>query len=117
LHNRRTLEHVPPERHVQVAQETLDIYAPLAHRLGMGKVRGELEDLAFQYVDPIGYKQIKDQVDARRKSGEEFLAKIVDFIQGKLKENGVDARVDSRIKRLYSIHQQLQRQRITVDEV
>src|SRR5216117_4442210 len=58
LHNMRTLEHLPPERQLQVAQETLDIYAPLAHRLGMGKVRGELEDLAFQYVDPIGYKQI-----------------------------------------------------------
>jgi guanosine-3',5'-bis(diphosphate) 3'-pyrophosphohydrolase len=117
LHNMRTLEHLPPERQVQVAQETLDIYAPLAHRLGMGKVRGELEDLAFQYVDPIGYKQIKDQVDARRKSGEEFLAKIVEFIQGKLRENGVEARVDSRIKRLYSIYQKLQRQRITVDQV
>src|SRR2546429_4499786 len=117
LHNMRTLEHLPPERQLQIAQETLDIYAPLAHGLGMGKVRGELEDLAFQYVDPIGYKQIKDQVDARRKSGEEFLARIVEFIQGKLKENGVEAHVDSRIKRLYSIYQKLQRQRITVDQV
>src|SRR3954466_5200205 len=73
LHNMRTLEHLPPERQLQIAQETLDIYAPLAHRLGMGKVRGELEDLAFQYVDPIGYRQIKEQVDARRKQGEAFL--------------------------------------------
>src|SRR5881394_3875815 len=98
LHNMRTLEHLPPERQLQVAQETLDIYAPLAHRLGMGKVRGELEDLAFQYVDPIGYKQIKDQVDARRKQGEAFLTKTVAFIREKLKENGVEARVDHRIK-------------------
>src|SRR5256886_15243980 len=75
LHNMRTLEHLPPDRQLQISQETLEIYAPLAHRLGMGKVRGELEDLAFQYVDPIGYKQIKDQVDARRKSGEDFLGK------------------------------------------
>src|SRR5919204_6470691 len=75
LHNMRTLEHLPPERQLQIAQETLDIYAPLAHRLGMGKVRGELEDLAFQYVDPIGYQQIKEQVDARRKTGEAFLVK------------------------------------------
>src|SRR5690348_27641 len=117
LHNMRTLEHLPPDRQLHIAQETLDIYAPLAHRLGMGKVRGELEDLAFQYVDPIGYQQIEEQVDARRKTGEAFLAKTVAFIQEKLKENGVEARVDHRIKRLYSISQKLQRQRISVDQV
>ena len=116
LHNMRTLEHLPPERQQHIAQETLDIYAPLAHRLGMGKVRGELEDLAFQYVDQIGYNQVKEQVDARRKQGEAFLSKTVAFIQEKLKENGVDARVDYRIKRLYSIAQKLQRQRISVDQ-
>src|SRR5215472_709417 len=117
LHNMRTLEHLTSDRQQHIAQETLDIYAPLAHRLGMGKVRGELEDLAFQYVDPIGYSQIKEQVDARRKQGEAFLTKTVDFIREKLKENGVEARVDHRIKRLYSIAQKLQRQRITVDQV
>ena len=117
LHNMRTLEHLPPDRQQHIAQETLDIYAPLAHRLGMGKVRGELEDLAFQYVDAIGYNQIKEQVDARRKQGEAFLAKTVAFIQEKLKENGVEAKVDYRIKRLYSISQKLQRQRISVDQV
>src|SRR5438477_3241017 len=117
LHNMRTLEHLPPDRQQHIAQETLDIYAPLAHRLGMGKVRGELEDLAFQYVDPIGYNQIKEQVEARRKQGEAFLAKTVAFIREKLKENGVEACVDHRIKRLYSIAQKLQRQRITVDQV
>ena len=117
LHNMRTLEHLPPDRQQHIAQETLDIYAPLAHRLGMGKVRGELEDLAFQYVDRIGYQQIKEQVDARRKQGEAFLAKTVAFIQEKLTENGVQAHVDHRIKRLYSIAQKLHRQRITVDQV
>src|SRR5438067_2128867 len=117
LHNMRTLEHLPPDRQQHIAQETLDIYAPLAHRLGMGKVRGELEDLAFQYVDPIGYTQTKEQVEARRKQGEAFLTKTVAFIREKLKENGVEARVDHRIKRLYSIAQKLQRQRITVDQV
>ncbi len=117
LHNMRTLEHLPAERQQHIAQETLDIFAPLAHRLGMGKVRGELEDLAFQYVDSIGYKQIKEQVDARRKQGDAFLEKTVEFIQEKLKENAVEARVDHRIKRLYSIHQKLQRQRISVDQV
>jgi guanosine-3',5'-bis(diphosphate) 3'-pyrophosphohydrolase len=117
LHNMRTLKHLEEERRQQVAKETLEIYAPLAHRLGMGKVRGELEDLSFRYVDPIGYDQVRTAVEQRRKAGEAFLAKLVKILQQKLKENGVDAKVDSRIKRLYSIHQKLLRQRITVDQV
>jgi GTP pyrophosphokinase len=117
LHNMRTLEHLPEERRVQIAQETLDIYAPIAHRLGMGKVRGELEDLAFKFVDPIGYQQVREAVESRRKSGEEFLKKIIGIVQEKLKENGVEAHVEWRIKRLYSIYQKLHRQRITVDQV
>src|SRR5499433_2876733 len=117
LHNMRTLQHLAEERRQAIARETLEIYAPLAHRLGMGKVRGELEDLAFRYVDPIGYEQVHAAVESRRKSGEAFLARMVKTLQQKLKENGVEARVDSRIKRLYSIHQKLLRQRITVDQV
>ena len=118
LHNMRTLEHLPPDRQIQIANETLEIYAPIAHRLGMGKVRGELEDLAFRYVDPIAYKQLAETVEAKRRSGEEFLAKTVATIQAKLKENGVEpVRIDWRIKRLYSIWQKLQRQRINVDQV
>ncbi len=117
LHNMRTLKHLPEERRQQVAKETLEIYAPLAHRLGMGKVRGELEDLSFRYVDPIGYEQVLTAVEQRRKAGEAFLAKAVKILQQKLRENGVEARVESRIKRLYSIHQKLLRQRITVDQV
>ncbi|HEX3154460.1 MAG TPA: HD domain-containing protein, partial [Candidatus Angelobacter sp.] len=101
LHNMRTLKHLPEERRQQVAKETLEIYAPLAHRLGMGKVRGELEDLSFRYVDPIGYDQVRNAVEQRRKAGEAFLAKLVKILQEKLKENGVDAKVESRIKRLY----------------
>ena len=73
LHNMRTLEHLKPERQQAIARETLDIYAPLAHRLGMGKVRGELEDLAFRYVDPFAYEQVQNAVDSRRSEGEEFL--------------------------------------------
>jgi guanosine-3',5'-bis(diphosphate) 3'-pyrophosphohydrolase len=117
LHNMRTLAHLPPDRQASIARETLEIYAPIAHRLGMGKVRGELEDLAFPYVDPIAYQQIKEAVDARRKKGEEFLARIEEVIREKLKEAGVQAQVESRIKRFYSVFQKLQRQRITVDQV
>ncbi|HEV2961423.1 MAG TPA: bifunctional (p)ppGpp synthetase/guanosine-3',5'-bis(diphosphate) 3'-pyrophosphohydrolase [Candidatus Angelobacter sp.] len=117
LHNMRTLKHLPEERRQHVARETLDIYAPLAHRLGMGKVRGELEDLAFRYVDPIGYEQVRAAVESRRQAGEKFLNGVVRVIQQKLKENSVETVVETRIKRLYSIHQKLLRQRITVDQV
>ncbi|HUD66679.1 MAG TPA: bifunctional (p)ppGpp synthetase/guanosine-3',5'-bis(diphosphate) 3'-pyrophosphohydrolase [Candidatus Sulfotelmatobacter sp.] len=117
LHNMRTLEHLPPERQQKIAEETLEIYAPIAHRLGMGKIRGELEDLGFRFLDPGGYEQVEKSVNARRKQGEAFLAKMQQIIIDKLKEAGIQARVESRIKRLFSIHKKLQKQRISVDQV
>jgi guanosine-3',5'-bis(diphosphate) 3'-pyrophosphohydrolase len=117
LHNMRTLEHLSEERQQAIARETLDIYAPLAHRLGMGKVRSELEDLSFRYVDPVGHDQIHSAVEAHRQQGETFLREIDALLREKLKENDITARIDWRIKRLFSIYQKLQRQRITVDQV
>ncbi|HLK34216.1 MAG TPA: bifunctional (p)ppGpp synthetase/guanosine-3',5'-bis(diphosphate) 3'-pyrophosphohydrolase [Terriglobales bacterium] len=117
LHNMRTLEHLPPERQQRIAKETLEIYAPIAHRLGMGKIRGELEDLGFRYMDPIGYEQVHAAVESRRKAGEHFLAKIEELLREKFKEAGIEAQVQSRIKRLYSIHQKILRQRISVDQM
>src|SRR5260370_22141618 len=83
----------------------------------MGKIRGELEDLAFRYTDPISYQRVHDAIESRRKSGEHFLQQIEAVIREKLKENGVDARVESRIKRKYSIHPKLLPQRITTHHV
>ncbi|MBZ5652908.1 MAG: bifunctional (p)ppGpp synthetase/guanosine-3',5'-bis(diphosphate) 3'-pyrophosphohydrolase, partial [Acidobacteriia bacterium] len=117
LHNMRTLEHLPPERQQKIARETLEIYAPIAHRLGMGKIRGELEDLGFRYVDAIAYQRVHDAVEARRKAGEAFLSRVESVFRDKLKEAGITATVESRIKRLYSIHKKLQRQHIAVEQV
>src|SRR5580704_4945966 len=117
LHNMRTLQHLRVERQQAIARETLDIYAPLAHRLGMGKVRGELEDLSFRYVDPFTYEQVHEAVEARRKEGEQFLNGVEGLLMEKLRENNVKARVEWRIKRLYSINQKLQKQKVTVDQV
>ena len=117
LHNMRTLQHLSPDRQESIARETLDIYAPLAHRLGMGKVRGELEDLAFRYVDPFGYEQVKTAVDAARDEDEQFLNSVESLLNERLRENNIKARVEWRIKRLYSIYQKLQKQKITVDQV
>ncbi len=117
LHNMRTLEHLKPDRQEAIARETLDIYAPLAHRLGMGKVRGELEDLAFRYTDPVNYKKVEDAVEARRIEGEEFLATVEDAIVEQLREHNINARVEWRIKRLYSIFQKLHKSQVAVDQV
>jgi GTP diphosphokinase / guanosine-3',5'-bis(diphosphate) 3'-diphosphatase len=117
LHNMRTLDYLPPDRQQKIAKETLEIYAPIAHRLGMGKIRGELEDLGFRYLDPIGYEQVKQGVESQRKVGEAFLGRVETVVRDKLKEAGITARVESRIKRYYSIHKKLMRQRINVDQV
>src|SRR6201997_2341765 len=117
LHNMRTLEHLEPERQQKIARETLEIYAPIAHRLGMGKIRGELEDLGFKYVDPIGYEQVRAAVESRRKAGEAFINRVEGVLRDGLKEAGITGRVESRIKRLYSIHKKLIRQRISVNQV
>jgi GTP diphosphokinase / guanosine-3',5'-bis(diphosphate) 3'-diphosphatase len=117
LHNMRTLEHLPAERQQKIAKETLEIYGPIAHRLGMGKIRGELEDLGFKYLDPIAYEQVKSAVESHRKVGEVFLSRVEGMVRDKLKEAGITAKVESRIKRYYSIHKKLVRQRIQVDQV
>jgi len=117
LHNMRTLEHLKPERQEAIARETLDIYAPLAHRLGMGKVRGELEDLAFRYTDPVSYERVAAAVEARRMEGEQFLRGVEDTLAEQLRENGIQARVEWRIKRLYSIYQKIERTKVSFDQV
>src|ERR1700677_3797541 len=117
LHNMRTLEHLTPERQQKIAKETLEIYGPIAHRLGMGKIRGELEDLGFRYLDPLTYEQVRDAVESRRKQGEQYLARVEQTLRDKLKEAGIHAEGESRIKRLYSIHKKLVRQKISVEQV
>jgi guanosine-3',5'-bis(diphosphate) 3'-pyrophosphohydrolase len=118
LHNMRTLEYLPKDRQEKIARETQEIYGPIAHRLGMGKLRGELEDLSFKFTEPATYEQLHAAVEKKRKAGEHyFLTKIETVIREKLKEAGINAKVESRVKRLWSIHQKLLRQRITVDQV
>ena len=117
LHNMRTLEHLNPEKQDRIARETLDVYAPLAHRLGMGKLRGELEDLAFRYTDPLTYGKLTDEVDSLRGEGEAFLHRIVSTLEDKLRIANINARVESRIKRLYSIQQKLNAHNVPVDQV
>jgi GTP pyrophosphokinase len=117
LHNMRTLEHLPAERRLAIARETLEIYAPLANRLGMGRIRGELEDLAFSYMEPKSYQELKGIVERKRKAHEAFLAEVTRSVEAKMKEHGIPGHIESRVKRLYSIFMKLRKQHISIDEV
>jgi GTP pyrophosphokinase len=117
LHNMRTLHHLPEERRVRIARETMDIYAPLAGRLGMSKIKNELEELAFQYLEPEVWRELGSQVEERRKEAIAFIDKVRPILDEKLKSAALEAKIDGRIKRLYSIHQKLRRQRIELDQV
>jgi GTP diphosphokinase / guanosine-3',5'-bis(diphosphate) 3'-diphosphatase len=118
LHNMRTLQYLKPEKRKRIAQETMDIYAPIAHRLGMGKLRGELEDLAFQHLHPEDYRELTAQLEKRRPVNEAFLKEITASIEDKMHEAEVPyVRIEGRIKRLYSIWKKLARQKIDLDQV
>jgi GTP pyrophosphokinase len=117
VHNMRTLRALDRDRQRRIALETRQIYAPVALRLGMGKVRSELEDLAFSYLEPHAYRTIVRQIESRREATEEFLAEIQRELKGKLAEAGIPSRLEGRIKRPYSIHQKLHRQKVTFDMV
>ncbi len=117
LHNMRTLEFLPVEKQQRIARETLDVYAPIAHRLGMGLIRGELEDLSFRYVDANDYLELQKSVASRSKTLEKFLQEAQSAIRRKLVENGVPAEVEARVKRLYSIHQKTKRQARTLEQI
>src|SRR6188474_1139877 len=118
LHNMRTLGHLPEERRVKIAQETLDIYAPIANRLGMSKVKNELEELCFKYLEPRAYESLRGRVEARRRTAQVLIDELKTTIAAKLAEAQVPYMViDGRIKRLYSIWQKLGRQKIDLDQV
>ncbi len=118
LHNMRTMQFLKPEKRARISQETLDIYAPIAHRLGMGKVRSELEDLSFQNLYPEEYRKLSNEVEARRTELEAALEKITDLIKTKLNENDVPfIEVQGRVKRLYSLWKKLKKRKLTIEEV
>ncbi len=118
LHNMRTLNHMPDDKRVKVAQETRDIYAPIANRLGMSKVKNELEELSFRYLEPQAYESLRAKVDAKRRATEGLIEELRSTLTAKLAEAQVPVvQIDGRIKRLWSIYQKLHRQRIELDQV
>ncbi len=117
LHNMRTLQYLSPDRRERISRETLDIYSPLAHRLGMARIRGELEDLAFSFLDPVAYQNTVALIEARRAVSEDFIEETKKAIATELAEYNIPARLESRIKRIYGVYNKMRRQKISIDEV
>ncbi len=117
LHNMRTLQYLGPDKRKAIAQETLDIYAPIAHRLGMSKVRGELEDLAFSYLDPVSYQSVLTQVEEKKATSDRFIREIIRAMETTFQEQGIEAHIEARIKRIHSTYEKLRRQQISLDQV
>ncbi len=117
VHNMRTLGFMEPAKQKRIAQETLDIYAPLAGRLGMFRLKAELEDLAFFYLEPEAYQQIQEGLARKRGEREKYVAEVCQTLQEKLEEHGLKGEVSGRLKHLYSIYRKLQAQQITLDEL
>lgn len=117
LHNMRTLEYCMSKKRMRKARETLEIYAPLAHRLGMGQIKSELEDLAFMHLYPQEYSTLKEQVQRMQVERSAYLNECMNAIREKLRENGIEATLNGRPKHLYSIYRKMQKQNITFSEV
>ncbi|MFZ0432011.1 MAG: bifunctional (p)ppGpp synthetase/guanosine-3',5'-bis(diphosphate) 3'-pyrophosphohydrolase [Candidatus Acidiferrales bacterium] len=117
LHNMRTLEFLDSDRQQRIARETLDIYAPVANRLGMGLIRGELEDLAFRYLEPEAFLELQRKLASKQKFFDRFLQEVQEQIRAKMIESGIPAEVQGRIKRIYSIHVKSQKQQRTLDQI
>lgn len=116
-HNMRTLDHMSEEKQARIAQETLDIYAPLANRLGISWVKTELEDLSFRYTRPKDYAELESKVARKKKEREKYIDDVVGIIDAKLKEAGVPGKVSGRFKHFYSIYKKMQSQGIEFDQV
>ncbi len=112
LHNMRTLGHMPPHKQIQKAKETLEIFAPIANRLGIWQIKWELEDLAFRYLDPEKYREIASQIDERRSDREAYMKRLTAQIQEQFAREGIKAEVQGRPKHIYSIYRKMERKNL-----
>ena len=117
LHNMRTMEFMKPHKQREISLETMEIYAPIAHRLGMQKVKWELEDTSLQYLDPIGYKAITEEMAIRSSEHDEFMAPIQQRISERLEQEGIRHTIYGRVKHIYSIYRKMYSQNKTLDEI
>jgi GTP pyrophosphokinase len=117
LHNMRTMEYQTPEKQRSKSRETMQIYAPIAHRLGMQRIKWELEDLSLLYLDPVGYREITDALESKRPVLEQFMHDMEQRIQARLEAGGIQATIYSRIKHIYSIYRKMYTQHLDLSEI
>src|SRR5271166_5869424 len=117
LHNMRTLEFLPPAKQQRIARETMDIYAPIAHRLGMALIKGELEDLSFRFLEPDAYLALQKEVTEKAPVHKRFLEEVQNAIRTKLVENSIPAELEARVKGIYSLHRKIIRQERSLDQI
>ena len=117
LHNMRTLNYMTPEKQREKAQETLDIYAPLAHRLGISKIRSEMEDLCFKYLNPDAYFDLAAKIQKKKEERDQFVQSMVQELQTKMNEAGIKGKVYGRTKHFFSIYKKMVNQNKTLDQI
>ena len=117
LHNMRTLQHMRPEKQQEIARETLDIYSPIAQRLGISKIKVELDDLSLKYLEPEAYYDLVDKIAVRKGERERYIQTIVDEVSEHIKRAGIKAQIDGRIKHFFSIYKKMKNQNKSIDQI
>jgi GTP pyrophosphokinase len=117
LHNMRTLDHMPPEKQQRIARETLDIYSPIADRLGISRIKVELDDLSLKYLEPEAYRELNKLIAVRKSEREKYIQAIVNEVSNHIKNAGIDARIDGRVKHFFSIYKKMVNQNKTIDQI
>lgn len=117
LHNMRTLQHMRPEKQQEIARETLDIYSPIAQRLGISKIKVELDDLSLKYLEPEAYYDLVDKISIRKNVREQYIQTIVDEVSEHIERAGIKAQIDGRIKHFFSIYKKMKNQNKTIDQI
>lgn len=117
LHNMRTMQFMRPEKQKEKSRETMDIYAPIAHRLGISKIKVELDDLSLKYLKPDVYEELEHSLNSRKEEREAFIKEIVEEVGGHIKRAGIKAEIDGRVKHLFSIYKKMVNQNKTIDQI
>jgi GTP diphosphokinase / guanosine-3',5'-bis(diphosphate) 3'-diphosphatase len=116
-HNMQTLNFMSPEKQAEISRETLDIYAPLAHRLGIEWLRGELEDLTFKYLKPAEYRTLSENIARKKRERDAYIAEVMDLLKNKLEQVNLKCEISGRAKRLYSIYRKMLQEKLDIDEI